>query len=170
MNGKNSHICLALATVGLMIGGSGCALPAIEGIFDDRDFAVFDNTPEARGQVGDEVLLVFADIDDAAATMRTVSVDLKQVDSLAVGVELEVGDDSYGDLRPSFDVVEGTLVTQEIEGNGVLQSIDVETAKGAVSSGGTLVLDENDGGTIAGTFRVDLSDGGYIEGAFRSAQ
>lgn len=175
MNGKNSHICLArasavLATVGLLVSGSGCALPAIEGIFDDRDFAVFDSTPEARGQVGDEVLLVFADIDEAAATMRTVSIDLKAVDTLDVGVELEAGDDSYGDLRPSIDVVEGTLVTQEIAGNGTLQSVDVDTAKGAVSTGGTVVLDENSDGSLAGSFHVDLSDGGYLEGTFRSAQ
>ncbi len=174
MNANTSHICLArlaaVVSVGLMVSGSGCALPAIEGVFDDRDFAVFDNTPEARGQVGDEVLLVFADIDEANETMRTVSIDLKAIDTLETGVDLDAGDDSYGDLRPSIDVVEGTLVTQEIEGSGTLRSVDVDTAKGAVSTGGSVLLDENSGGTIAGSFRVDLSDGGYLEGAFRSVQ
>jgi hypothetical protein len=168
MKANTTHICLALATVGLLMGGSGCALPSIEGVFDDRDFAVFDDAPEARAQVDDEVLLVFVDVDDAANTMRTVSVDLKGIDALETGVELDVGDDSFGDDRPSIDAVEGTLVTEEIPGKGTLMTVDDDAVR-AVSIGGTLQLTENEG-TIAGDFHVDLDDGGYLEGSFRSVE
>lgn len=168
MKGNTTQLCLALATVGLMLASTGCSLPAIEGIFDDRDFAVFDDTPEARGQVDDEVLLVFVDIDDNTQTMRTVSVDLKVIDTLDVGVALDIGDGSFDDDRPSIEAVEGPLVTEQIA-SGTLVTVDADRAAKAVATGGTVTLSEN-GSTIAGDFKVDLDDGGYLEGTFRSAE
>lgn len=169
MNANTKTLCLALATVGLLMGSSGCALPAIEGIFDDRDFALFDDTPEARSQVKDEVVLVFADIDEGDAHMRTVSVDLKGMDSLPVGVDITVGDGAWDSTLPSVDAVEGTLITEEIPGRGKLYTVGDDALR-AVSVDGTLILTENDAGTVAGRFTVNLDDGGYLEGAFRSAQ
>ncbi len=168
MNANANPICLALAAVGLLMSGSGCALPAIEGVFDGRDFAVFDNTPEARGEVNDEILLVFLDLDEPAAQMRTVSVDLKEVSTLETGVDIDIGTDAWDDLRPSVEVVEGTLVIQEIEGNGRLLTVG-DDAKRAHSVDGSINLTHNDG-TVAGTFRVDLSDGGFLAGSFTSAE
>ena len=167
MKTSTKPICLALATVGLLMGGSGCALPAIEGIFDDRDFALFDDTPEARAQVNDEVLLVFADIDEGAGQMRTVSLDLRAISTLPVGVELDVGHDAWDDMRPSIEVVEGTLVEEEVA-SGRLLTVGDDAVRAEATSG-TVLLTENDG-TIAGNFHVGLDDGGFLEGAFHSVE
>lgn len=159
-------LCLAFAVTGWSMG---CA-PAIEGIFDDRDFALFDDVPEARAQVNDDVVLVFADIDEDAGHIRTVSVDLRGLSALGVDDAVAVGTKAWDDARPCVDAVEGPLVVEEIPGGGRLFSVDADAAVRAVSVGGTITLTENDAdsGAVAGSFRVDLDDGGYLEGAFRS--
>jgi hypothetical protein len=168
MSSRITSTCLALALVGVCAGGSGCALPVIEGIFDQRDFALFDDTPEARGESGDETLLVFVDIDDTARELRTVSVDLRALSTLPVGSEIEVGSGAWDDERPSVDVVEGTLITEPLADGGTLMSTG-DDARRAVSLNGTITLDENDE-TVAGHFDVDLDDGGYLRGSFRSTR
>jgi hypothetical protein len=168
MNGRLPSTCLALALVSVCVGGTGCALPVIEGIFDQRDFALFDDTPEARGESGDETLLVFLDVDDNAGELRTVSVDLRALSTLPVGSAIEVGSGAWDDARPSVEVVEGSLVTEQLSDGGTLMSTG-DDARRAASQTGTITLDEN-GDTVAGSFDVDLDDGGYLHGAFRSTR
>jgi hypothetical protein len=168
MSARLTSTCLVLAMAGLSAGGTGCAAPVIEGVFDQRDFAVFDDAPEARGESGAEVLLVFLDVDDGAGTLRTVSVDLREVDELPVGSALEVGSGAWDDVRPSIEVVEGTLVTEPLDDGGTLMTTG-DDARWAASQGGTLTLEEK-GDTLAGRFDVDLDDGGYLQGTFRSTR
>lgn len=160
-----TRICLAMVAV-LSGGGTGCALPVIEGVFDSRDFAIFDETPEARGQARDEVLLVFLEM-DGDESLRTVSVDLRAVSSLPVGEPLDVGDGTFGDDRPNVEVVEGSIVSEALPDGGQLISTG-DDAKRAMSVSGSVTLDDNADGAVAGSFRVDLDDGGYLEGRFAS--
>ena len=166
MSSGTTHICLAIAAVVCGMN-SGCALPVIEGVFDSRDFAIFNDTPEARGQSGDEVLLVFLEVDDSANALRTVSVDLRELTSLPVGEVLEVGTGAFGDDRPNVEVVEGTIVRDSLDDGGELISTG-DDAKRASSVAGTLTLDTNEAGSVVGSFRVDLDDGGYLAGSFAS--
>jgi hypothetical protein len=146
--------------------GSGCALPAIEGVFDQRDFVLFDDTPEARGDTNDDALLVFLDLDDVQARMRTVSIDLRAVRDLPIDEAIEVGDGTWDDPRPAVEVVEGALERQQLDDGGELITTG-DDARRATSLSGTLTLEEN-GAAVAGTFVVDLDDGGYLRGSFRS--
>jgi hypothetical protein len=166
MSSGTSPICLAIAAVVCGMN-SGCALPVIEGVFDSRDFAIFNDTPEARGQSGDEVLLVFLELDDSANALRTVSVDLRELTSLPVGEVLDVGTGAFGDARPNVEVVEGTIVRDVLDDGGELISTG-DDAKRASSVAGTLTLDTNEAGNVVGSFRVDLDDGGYLAGSFAS--
>lgn len=165
MNTHSTRICLALVAV-LGAGSTGCALPVIEGVFDSRDFAIFDETPEARGQARDEVLLVFLEM-EGEERLRTVSVDLRDASTLPVGEALDVGDGSFGDQRPNIEVVEGSVIRDRLPDGGELISTG-DDAKRAMSVGGVVTLEENDAGTVVGSFRVDLDDGGYLEGRFAS--
>jgi hypothetical protein len=160
--------CLALALGWIVAGSTGCALPVIEGIFDQRDFALFDDTPEARGEAAGETLLVFLDVDSNARKLRTVSVGLRDVARLPVGDALEVGSGAWDDARPSVEVVEGTLVEEALSDGGTLMTTG-DDARRAVSATGTITLDDA-GDTIAGSFKVDLDDGGFLEGSFRSVR
>ena len=162
-----TRICLAVAAVLSSGISSGCALPVIEGIFDSRDFAIFDDTPEARGQSGEQVLLVFLETDDAANTLRTVSIDLIDMASLPVGEDIDVGSGAFGDARPNIEVVEGSIVRDELPGGGELISTG-DDAKRAISVEGSVLLSQNDDEAVVGTFRVDLDDGGYLAGSFTS--
>ena len=162
-----TRICLAVAAVLSSGISSGCALPVIEGIFDSRDFAIFDDTPEARGQSGEQVLLVFLETDDAANTLRTVSIDLIDMASLHVGEDIDVGSGAFGDARPNIEVVEGSIVRDELPGGGELISTG-DDAKRAISVEGSVLLSQNDDEAVVGTFRVDLDDGGYLAGSFTS--
>ena len=166
MSPRTSHICLAIAAAVCGLN-SGCALPVIEGVFDSRDFAIFNDTPEARGQSGDEVLLVFLEIDDSANALRTVSVDLRDLTNLPVGEVLDVGTGAFGDARPNVEVVEGTIVRDSLADGGELISTG-DDAKRASSLAGTLTLETNEAGHVVGSFRVDLDDGGYLAGRFAS--
>jgi hypothetical protein len=168
MNGRVASICLALALVSVCAGGTGCANPVIEGIFDQRDFALFDDTPEARGESGDETLLVFLDVDNNVGQLRTVSVELRGLSTLPVGDAIEVGSGKWDDARPSVEVVEGSLVTEPLADGGTLMSTG-DDARRAVSHTGTITLEEN-GDTVVGAFDVDLDDGGYLHGSFRSTR
>jgi hypothetical protein len=168
MKTHTTRICLAMVAV-LVSGSTGCALPVIEGIFDRRDFAIFDDTPEARGQSDDEVLLVFLELEGEGDSerLRTVSVDLRAISSLPVGEAIAVGDGSFSDERPNVEVVEGSVVREQVA-NGTLISTG-DDAKRAMSIDGSITLEQNDDdGSVAGTFRVDLDDGGYLEGRFAS--
>jgi hypothetical protein len=163
-----TRICLAMAAV-FVSGSTGCALPVIEGIFDRRDFAIFDDKPEARGQSDDEVLLVFLEMegDGADERLRTVSVDLRGVSQLPVGEAIDVGDGSFSDGRPNVEVVEGSVVREQVAGGTLISTGD--DAKRAMSVEGIVTLEQNDAdGSVAGSFRVDLDDGGYLEGRFAS--
>ncbi len=162
-----TRICLAVAAVLSSGISSGCALPVIEGIFDSRDFAIFDDTPEARGQSGDQVLLVFLETDDVANTLRTVSIDLPKMAALPVSEEIEVGAGEFGDERPNVEVVEGSIVRDQLAGGGELISTG-DDAKRAMSVNGTVTLSQNDDDAVVGTFHVDLDDGGYLAGSFTS--
>jgi hypothetical protein len=166
MGRQTINACLSLILGGLVCSGSGCALPVIEGVFDQRDFALFDDTPEARGEAGADVLLVFLDVDRPAAELRTVSVDLRGLKNLDVGEELVVGTGAWDDQRPSVEVVEGSLVEETLDDGGILMTTG-DDARRAASLGGTITLDEN-GDTVSGRFTVDLDDGGYLNGSFRS--
>jgi len=167
MNSRSNQICLAVVAIASLLAGSGCALPVIEGVFDDRDFAIFNDVPENRGQSGDHVLLVFVDVDDTA--LRTVSVDLRAVSTLPVGDDIDVSE-AGGDDRPVVEVVEGTLIRQEVEGRPDLITVDDDAVR-ARSMGGALTLSENDGtGGVVGSFKVDLDDGGFLEGSFTARQ
>jgi hypothetical protein len=168
MNGRIAYTCLALALVSVCSGGTGCALPVIEGIFDQRDFALFDDTPEARGESDDATLLVFVDIDDGAGRLRTVSIDLRALPTLPVGEAIDVGSGKWDDARPSVEVVEGSLVTEQLADGGTLMSTG-DDARRAVSQTGTMTLAEN-GDTVVGSFDVDLDDGGFLHGSFRSTR
>ncbi|MBM4282554.1 MAG: hypothetical protein FJ137_17980 [Deltaproteobacteria bacterium] len=158
--------CLALALIGFAAGGSGCALPVIEGVFDQRDFALFDDTPEARADSGDEVLLVFLDVDRAVGQLRTVSVDLRGLSSLPAGEPAAVGTGAWDDDRPAVEVVEGTFIEETLEGGAVLMTTG-DDARRATSEAGSVTVDEQ-GDTVAGRFTVDLDDGGFLTGTFRS--
>jgi hypothetical protein len=167
MKTHTTRICLAMVAV-LVSGSTGCALPVIEGIFDRRDFAIFDDTPEARGQSGDGVLLVFLELEGQGEQerLRTVSVDLRALSTLPVGEAIDVGDGSYGDDRPNVEVVEGGVVREQVAQGTLLSTAD--DAKRARSIEGAVTLEHNDGGDVIGSFRVDLDDGGYLEGRFAS--
>jgi len=164
-----TRICLAVAAVVCSMQSTGCALPVIEGIFDSRDFAIFDNTPEARGDAGDKALLVFLEVDEQQNELRTVSVELRDLPSLPVGEAIDVGAGAFDDARPSIDVVEGTVVRDMLPNGGELISTG-DDAKRATSVSGTVTLTENDAGTVAGSFVVDLDDGGYLSGSFASTK
>jgi hypothetical protein len=168
MSTQNTSNCLArglmvvaLAALGL---GSGCALPNIEGIFGGEDFALFDDTPEARGQTNDRLVLVFLEHNDVE--LRTVTVELRNVEALPRGVPLEVGAGDFADLRPVVDVVQGTLV-ETIRDDGVRILSTTDDARRARSVSGTLTLDDT--ATVGGSFRADLDDGGWLQGLFGSA-
>jgi hypothetical protein len=148
--------------------GSGCALPVIEGIFDSRDFAIFDDTPEARGQSGEQVLLVFLEMNDADNTLRTVSIDMQNMADLPVDEAIEVGSGGFGDVRPNVEVVEGSIVRDILQSGEELISTG-DDAKRAVSVEGTVTLEQNDADAVVGTFLVDLDDGGYLAGSFTSS-
>jgi hypothetical protein len=168
MKTRSARICLAMVAV-LVSGGSGCALPVIEGIFDRRDFAIFDDTPEARGQSGDGVLLVFLELEGQGTSerLRTVSVDLRDLPSIPLGEVVEIGDGSLSDPRPNVEVVEGAVVREEVASGTLISTGD--DAKRATSVSGTLSLEERgDDGGLTGSFRADLDDGGYLEGRFSS--
>jgi hypothetical protein len=164
-----TRICLAVAAVVCSMQSAGCALPVIEGIFDSRDFAIFDDTPEARGDAGDKALLVFLEIDDSVNMLRTVSIELRDVPSLPVDEAIDVGSGAFDDARPSVEVVEGSVVRDQLPGGGELISTG-DDAKRAVSVTGSVTLTENDAGTAVGSFTVDLDDGGYLSGTFASAR
>jgi hypothetical protein len=161
--------CLArgLVMVGLLaLGATGCALPNIEGIFADEDFALLDNSPEARGQQNDRLVLVFLEHNDEE--LRTVTVELRDLSTMPRGIELEVGDGIFGDPRPVVDVVQGTLI-KTIRDDGIPILSTTDDARRAKSVSGTLILDDSID-TVGGTFRVDLDDGGYLNGLFGSAR
>ena len=162
MRGRSNPICLALLVLASLVMTSACALPVIEGVFDDRDFAIFNDIPQNRGQSGEHVLLVFVDTDDTK--IRTVSVDLHAVSTLDVGVELDVSD-AASDDRPVLEVVEGTLVSEEIEGRGVLMTVGDDAIR-ARSVSGFVTLSENHDGDLVGAFQVGLDDGGFLDGSF----
>jgi hypothetical protein len=168
MNSRIRVECLALVVSAFSLGSTGCALPVIEGVFDQRDFALFDDTPEARGEAGDEVLLVFLDVDRTAGQLRTVSIDLRALPGLPTGEELTVGTGDWDDERPSIEVVEGSLLEEPLDDGGVLMTTG-DDARRAASVEGSILLDQNDA-TVAGRFRVDLDDGGYLNGSFRSTR
>jgi hypothetical protein len=167
MKTHTTRICLAMVAV-LVSGSTGCALPVIEGIFDGRDFAIFDDSPEARGQSDDGVLLVFLELEGQGEheRLRTVSVDLRALSTLPVGEAIAVGDGSFGDARPHVGAVEGSVVREQVAQGTLLSTSD--DAKRATSIAGEMTLEENDGGSVVGSFRVDLDDGGYLEGRFAS--
>lgn len=162
-----TRICLAMVAV-LVSGGTGCALPVIEGIFDSRDFVIFDDTPEARGHSDDEILLVFLELEGGETErLRTVSVDLRAISTLPVGEAIDVGDGSFGDTRPNIEVVEGSVVREQVARGTLISTGD--DAKHAMSVDGTVTLEHNEAsGAVVGSFRVDLDDGGYLEGRFAS--
>ncbi len=164
MLGRNPKpICLAVLALGSLLPATGCALPVIEGVFDDRDFAIFNDVPENRGQSGDHVLLVFVDIDDTQ--LRTVSVDLPAVSTLPVGEDIDVSE-AGGDDRPVLEAVEGTVVREQIKGRSDLITVKDDAIR-ARSIGGSFSLSESsDDGDLVGAFRVDLDDGGFLEGSF----
>ncbi|MDP2341366.1 MAG: hypothetical protein Q8O67_10430 [Deltaproteobacteria bacterium] len=167
MNRRTNQVCLAVVALASLLAGSGCALPVIEGVFDDRDFAIFNDVPENRGQSGDHVLLVFVDTDETA--LRTVSVDLRAVSTLPVGEDIDVSE-AAGEERPAVEVVKGTLIRETVEGRPDLITV-ADDAVRARSIGGSLNLSENDGtGGVVGSFRVDLDDGGFLEGSFTARQ
>lgn len=168
MKTHTTRICLAMVAV-LVSGSTGCALPVIEGVFDRRDFAIFDDTPEARGQATDEVLLVFLELEGEGDSerLRTVSVDLRAISTLPVGEAIDVGEGGFDDDRPNVEVVEGSVVREQVASGTLISTGD--DAKRAMSVEGTVTLEQNDAdGSVAGTFRVDLDDGGYLEGRFAS--
>ena len=167
MSNHTTRICLAVAAVVCGSSNTGCALPVIEGVFDSRDFAIFNDTPEARGQSGDQVLLVFLEIDENQNALRTVSVDLRQLSTLPVGEAIDVGSGAWDDARPNIEVVEGTIVRDQLDNGGEIISTG-DDAKRAVSVSGSVTLDDNTDGSVAGNFRVDLDDGGYLGGRFAS--
>jgi len=161
--------CLAVAALALAVGGSGCALPSIEGIFDNRDFAIFDDTPEARGgAANDQAMLVFLEADEATETLRTVSVDIRALSTQPLGEALEVGAGEIHDTLPSIDVVEGKLVRTPLPDGGNLITTDSNALR-ATSVEGSLTIEQNDDEALAGSFTVTLDDGGFLEGRFRSA-
>ena len=153
----------ALAAI-VALSASGCALPgAIEGIFADKPFELVDERPDGKAQGETELLLVLMEI--RHERMSTVSVHLRDVESLPVGEEIAVGDGAWGDARPSFDVVEGTLL-RELRSDGVEILSTGDDAVRASSVEGSLTLEEAPGGDLLGRFRVDLDDGGYLDGSF----
>ena len=163
MNGNSSQVCLAVVALASLLAGSGCALPVIEGVFDDRDFAIFNDVPENRGQSGDHVLLVFVDTDETA--LRTVTIDLPAVSTLDVGVAHDVSD-AGGDDRPVVEAVEGTLIRETIEGRGDLITVGNDAVRARSVGGNVTFSENNDDGDLVGSFRVDLDDGGFLEGTF----
>ena len=168
MKTRSTRICLAMVAV-LVSGGGGCALPVIEGIFDQRDFAIFDDEPEARGQSGDGVLLVFRELEGQGSTerLRTVSVDLRDLPTLPLDDAIEIGDGRLSDPRPNIEVVEGSVVREQVASGTLISTGD--DAKRATSVDGTLWLEQrDDDGSLAGRFRADLDDGGFLEGRFSS--
>lgn len=168
MKTRSTRICLAMTAV-LLSGSTGCALPVIEGIFDRRDFAIFDDTPEARGQSGDGVLLVFLELEGQGTSerLRTVSVDLRELPRLPLDEAIEVGDGGFSDPRPNIEVVEGSVVRDQVASGTLISTGD--DAKRATSVDGTLWLEaRDDDGRLAGRFRADLDDGGFLEGRFSS--
>jgi hypothetical protein len=168
MKTRSTRICLAMTAV-LLSGSTGCALPVIEGIFDRRDFAIFDDTPEARGQSGDGVLLVFLELEGQGTSerLRTVSVDLRELPRLPLDEAIEVGDGGLSDPRPNIEVVEGSVVRDQVASGTLISTGD--DAKRATSVDGTLWLEaRDDDGRLAGRFRADLDDGGFLEGRFSS--
>ena len=163
MSSRTSQICLAVVALASMLAGSGCALPVIEGIFDDRDFAIFNDTPQNRGQSGDHVLLVFVDTDETR--LRTVTIDLNAVSTLETGVAHDVSE-AGGDARPVVEAVEGTLIRQAVEGRSDLITVDDDAIRARSVAGSVTLTENSDDGDLIGSFRVDLDDGGFLEGSF----
>lgn len=167
MNGKTTQTCLAVAALFLAAVGSGCAIPTIEGVVAARDFAIFNDVPEARGgEANDHAFLVFVDIDENQNTLRTVSVDIRALSEQPIGEVLDVGEGDIGDTRPVIDVTEGELVRSPLPDGSELITTNAD-AMMATSTSGVLTIDENDD-ELVGTFDVKLNDGGYLQGSFRS--
>jgi hypothetical protein len=136
---------------------SGCSAPAIEGVVNGRAFSIANEEPERRGG---GATLVFAEADDHAGLLRTVSLTLPSA-SLTTG-ELALGED----VR--VDVVEGTLVRVPLNnGTGTVLLTSGDDTTIAHARGGALVVgDVSDG--VSGSFSAELDDGGHLDGWFRT--
>ena len=157
MNPVASAACLTALVVSTL--ASGCSAPAIEGVFNSRAFSIANAEPERRGG---GATLVFAEADDEAGVLRTVSLTLPST-SLTAG-EFALGEDVV------VDVVEGSLVRVPLNngtGKVLLTSGDDTTI--AHASGGALVVDDVSEGSASGSFSAELDDGGHLDGWFRTA-
>jgi hypothetical protein len=157
MNPVASAACLTALVVSTL--ASGCGAPAIEGVFNDRAFSIANEQPERRGG---GATLVFAEADDEAGVLRTVSLTLSST-SLTVGA-LALGED----VR--VDAVEGTLVRVPLDnGTGKVLLTSGGDTTIAHASGGEVVVDDVSDAGISGSFSADLDDGGHLDGWFRTA-
>jgi hypothetical protein len=160
MLGHMNAICAAACLTALVVStlASGCSAPAIEGVVNGGAFSIANEEPERRGG---GATLVFAEADDDAGTLRTVSLTLPST-SLTTGA-LAVGE------AVAVDVVEGTLARVPLNngtGKVLLTSGDDTTVVHA--TGGALVVDDVSDG-VSGSFSADLDDGGHLDGWFRAA-
>lgn len=157
MNPVVSAACLTALVLSTF--ASGCSAPAIEGVFNDRAFSIANEEPERRGG---GATLVFAEADEEAGALRTVSFTLPST-VLTAGV-LALGDDV------AVDVVQGSLVRVPLDnGTGKVLLTSGNDTTIAHASGGTLVVDDVHDGRVSGTFSADLDDGGHLDGWFRTA-
>lgn len=157
MSPRHAAACLTALVVSAL--ASGCGAPAIEGVFNNRAFSIATAEPERRGG---GATLVFAEADEEAGVLRTVSLALPTT-TLTAG-ELALGDDV------GVDVVEGTLVRVPLDngtGKVLLTSGDDTTI--AHASSGALVIDDVSGDSASGSFSAELDDGGHLDGWFRTA-
>ena len=165
-----SHFLTGCLAVWVGVAGAGCAGPAIQGIFADRDFAIVDDTPKILGSAADPIL-VFFQADDVARTLRTVSLTLPALAHMPRGEAVAVAVDFAGKHRPQIEVIEGVLerVAQN-DGSTLLTSGDDRAV--AVAVAGSVTVDSAGrlgDDIVSGTFSVDLDDGGYLAGRFVSA-
>ncbi len=157
MNPVVSAVCLTALVLSTF--ASGCSAPAIEGVFNDRAFSIANEEPERRGG---GATLVFAEADDEAGVLRTVSFALPSA-------QLTAGDVALGD-DVAVDVVEGSLVRVPLDnGTGKVLLTSGNDTTIAHASGGTLVVDDVGDGWLSGSFSADLDDGGHLDGWFRTA-
>lgn len=155
MNPVVSAACLTALVVSTL--ASGCGAPAIEGVFNDRAFAIANEQPERRGG---GATLVFAEADDDAGLLRTVSIALPT--TLRSGV-MTVG------AEVALDVVEGTLVRVPLDnGSGKVLLTSGDDTTVAHACGGELAIDDVSAAGTSGSFTVDLDDGGHLDGWFRT--
>lgn len=140
--------------------GSACDAPGlVEGIVEDSEFTVRDDSPDLRPQHDDAALVVLAE--QEWGTLRVVTLRVPGFESLGEETVLELGTREQGGAY--IEVAQGPI-DESVRSDGV-KVLNTLTPRFVNGVGGTAVLTRVDG-QLLGTLEAELEDGGWLEGSF----